>query len=304
MSSSRLRRLFAAVALAIPLAAAPAAAQAEAHAAPPQPLTVYQMNLCNSGSAPCFQLKRDYYGADGSGLRDETIAARTMEQAVVQIQSLKTPPDIITLNEICEQDLNGLKQVLAYHGDSFFPVMSSDGDALPCEPTRGSTRYGSAILTKDPMPTPWSEHRLFHEFTEDNQDPGVTERRSMGCRKMTGFTACTGQLLNLDDHTDPDDPARPYTEAQCKELVGEAETFADGQPLIIAGDLNLRWTDDSPDDQQSLQNCLDESENGNLTRKSDGDVQHVITTMDFADVGVKESPEWFTDHPALWAKLQ
>jgi hypothetical protein len=304
MSSTRLRRLLAVAALAIPLAAAPAAtaaARAEPQVVPQY--RVYQLNLCNSGSAGCFDKKRDHEGHQRQS--DEDLAAMTMDEAVYRVQQLATPPDVITINEICEQDLDGLKQRLGfdgveYRGDSFFPVMSRKGGALPCADTRGSTRYGSAIITRDAMPEPYSEHRLWRPFVI--QDERFDELRSMGCRKMDGFTACTAQLLNLADHTDPDDPARPTTEAQCKELVEESVSFADGQPLIIAGDLNLKWSADAAEDQKSLQRCLDVADN--LTRKGDGDVQHVITTMDFLDVGAGDQPEWITDHPPLWAKLQ
>lgn len=301
MSSRRLRGLLVAAALAIPLAAAPAtatAAQAQRPAAP-HTLRVIQMNLCNSGSAHCFTKKRDHYGNIG----DDRIAKKTMAWAVKRVHSLATPPDVITLNEICGKDLTGLKKKLGYkgvtyRGDSFFPVRSKHGGALKCKSSRGSTRYGSAIITKAALPKPYATHRDYLKY--DSQWPYVAERRTMGCRKMSGFTVCTTQLLNIAKHGGPDS-RRQYTEAQCLQMIERAQKFAGRDPLIIAGDLNLKWSKKTPADQASLRRCLKASTRY-VTRKSDGDVQHVITTMHVAKVAAKASPKWITDHPTLWVK--
>lgn len=304
MRVSLLKRLLPAVALVLPLAApaaVDAASSAKEPAAVPTP-RVLQMNLCNSGlAAHCWDDK------PGS---NETRAALTMKKAVEVIE--KVDPDIVTLNEVCEDDLEydgGLKEAIGFQGDSFFAEHKLDpetgkGGPYTCGGERnGGGDYGSAILTRDPLPEPYSEHRFEKLFYA--QYDGASEQRVMGCRKMTGFTACTGQLNNMKGDEDYN-ARRNVTRGQCAELVGRAGDFAAGQPVIVAGDLNLHWSSEKPDEQRALRDCIDVDHDGNAdyTRKSDGGVQQVITTGSFGEDGthVEDMGDW-TDHPALWADL-
>lgn len=334
MRRGRLTGLLACAALAIGLIAVPTggAATADEGSEQKSQVRVLQLNLCNSGMAHCFtEGKHDLldHDHDPDALYSEHLAERypkalekhgldaalaedTVTEAVQKIKGLKALPDVITLNEVCEQDVAGgldlesLKSQIGYAGDSFFPVENKDGDAQQCAGSRGGGDYGSAILTKEALDTPYPTHRLSRVYDEENQYSGADERRSMGCRKMPWATVCTTQLNNLAEPDKPEyDETLDATEAQCKQFMEEATDLADGQPVVLAGDLNLRWNHE--DQKQRLKTCIgtgnDALESGSYTRKSDDDLQHVVTTGSFvADVGTSDFR--LSDHPTLWAKLK
>ncbi|MFI6499568.1 endonuclease/exonuclease/phosphatase family protein [Nonomuraea typhae] len=271
-------RLLPGLALLLPLVGAPSAAAEENGAE--STVRVLQMNLCNSGFAGCWA------GKPGDDARK---AERTIARAVEEI--LRVKPQVVTLNEICSDDLKGLKERIRFQGDSFFKVYKGD-DPYRCGGKRGGGGiYGSAILTREPLRKPYSTYRFERVLTVQYDRK---ERRVMGCRKMPWGTVCTAHTNQIKD----DDYRKrlTVTGAQCREVMREARRFAGTGPIIVAGDLNL---DGDKSDQRAK---LDECTAGYASR-SDGGVQHVITTKRFAGTGSTDMSPW-TDHDSFWANLQ
>ncbi|MBB5083858.1 hypothetical protein [Nonomuraea endophytica] len=274
------RQLLPGLTLLLPLAVAPPAA-----AAPDPHVRVLQMNLCNSGHAACW--------ADKPKAPNQDPAKETINQAVIKINDLATKPHAITLNEICSDDLNGLKERIGFQGDSFFQVYKGDKPYECGGGRNGGGIYGSAILTREPLRKPYSTYRFEKLFAA--QYTGSDEQRVMGCRKMPWGTVCTAHTNQLKKGAEYIHRLK-VTGEQCVELMTEAVAFADGAPLIVAGDLNLEWN--ALAEQEKLRECA-----VGHTRRSDGGKQHVITTKTFVETGVSDMSDW-TDHPTFWAKLK
>ncbi|MFI6392535.1 endonuclease/exonuclease/phosphatase family protein [Nonomuraea sp. NPDC050540] len=265
--------------------------------APPRPIRVLQMNLCNSGLARhCWDKKP---GAP------QNRAGATMQVAAAEIARIK--PTAVTINEICSGDLEGFKQKIGFKGDSFFTVLEgAPGSRTPkkCgqpgKPSKGGD-YGSAILTKEPLREPYSEFRLEKAFDTQRNDREV---RVMGCRKMPWATVCTAQLHAVPSQESDEDYLRSVqvTADQCFQLSREARRFAGDGPLIIAGDLNLRWN--KPHEQNALNLC-----GKGLIRKGDGNRQHVISGKTFGEPQTEPWPDTsepdtvWTDHPLFYVDL-
>ncbi|MFI6396289.1 endonuclease/exonuclease/phosphatase family protein [Nonomuraea sp. NPDC050547] len=115
----------------------------------------------------------------------------------------------------------------------------------------------------------------------------------MGCRKMRSFTVCGTHLGFVT------------SEKQCTQLLQTANTWASRGPLIISGDMNLRW--DNDDEQRKLKNCMRNVPG--FTRKSDGNRQHVFTRnggwgfLATGATGTVSMGPW-SDHDAFWADLR
>ncbi|MFE0156171.1 endonuclease/exonuclease/phosphatase family protein [Nonomuraea sp. NPDC059007] len=268
-----------------------------AESAPPRPIRVLQMNLCNSGLADhCWNKKPG---------EPEERAAKIMQVAATEIARIK--PTVVTINEICSGDLEGFKQKIGFKGDSFFTVLKGAAGSRtplkcgqPGNPSKGGD-YGSAILTREPLSEPHSEFRLEKALDAQQND---SEVRVMGCRKMPWATVCTAQLHAVpsgEDHVDYLRSVR-VTAEQCLQFSREAMQFAGDGPLIIAGDLNLRW--DKPREQDALNLC-----GLGFTRKGDGGRQHVISGKAFGQPQTDPWPDTsepdtvWTDHPLFYVDL-
>ena len=123
------------------------------------------------------------------------------------------------------------------------------------------------------------------------QDAGDPEERVWLCVRVTaGFDACTTHLANM---------SRTVALAQCQYLLTVAIPALrreDGSPpMVLGGDLNL-GSSGAPD----VRSCVPPG----FLRRDDGDVQHVLTTTDFA-IGTTTTLDLAgtTDHLGLLVAL-
>jgi hypothetical protein len=231
-----------------------------------------QMNLCNSGVAPCYE--------DG--------------KAVTEAYGIITSGahDLVTLNEICEDDVRdelfpAIQEL--WPGDwtfwAFMPAGNrSTGSAYRC--TNGE-RFGNGMLgrmfTTSENPYLGVYGQL---YPESIQDGSSSEQRSWLCvNSDNNYWGCTTHLSSKGNTT---------TLNQCKHLMSTvipslwaAELR---HPTVVGGDLNLRYGG-SP----NVQDCVPPS---GWFRKGDGDVQHITVTNDFTFDFSRKTDMSYTDHDA------
>ena len=244
---------------------APAVAAVRAR---PTTLVVAQMNLCNSG----FAVKTCYrFG-------------RSIGEAVGRIHRYR--PDVVTLQEICEDDLLGrdgwgpLAQAMAdIYGNGhvsveFVPAVDRyTGDWYRCT---DKARYGTGLVYHG---RGGDQHHGWYG-SQDRSD----EMRAWGCATVVPgrVTACTTHLS-----THPDVALR-----QCRELMALLVAAPWVMPDVMVGaDLNL-----GPRDAQS---CLP----AGFARTGDGTLQHVVFRGGPAPPASGTEPMRYTDHPLLYARL-
>lgn len=239
-------------------------------AAPPGPVRVLQLNLCNSGIASCF-------------------SGRATTEAVAVIRAER--PDVVTLNEICRDDLAVLETAFTDAGppgavtSAFQPARNGDtGEAYLC---RNGQEYGIGIVSRRP---PGPDEPVSGIFPA--QDPADPEKRAWLCLHSGGDTAlsvCTTHLAYT---------VRAVTVDQCRYLFDTVVADLrerDGRPVVVAADLNLGSGDD-PD----LGSCLPTGS----ARADDGRVQHVVGTPGLTVSEVRTVDlNGATDHPGLLVSL-
>ncbi|HWO25410.1 MAG TPA: hypothetical protein VNO30_42005 [Kofleriaceae bacterium] len=250
-----------------------AAAQGDVASALPAryPFWVLQLNLCNSGFAGCYK--------NGQSIPEG--------QAVIQSNA----PDVVTLNEICENDVPQLAATLAnvYSGSTVVWAFKAAVDrrtnaAYKCKNGQG---YGIGLLAH--IPGTYSGHTTYSGVYA-SQDTGSNEMRVWLCLSATGnYYGCTTHLATVGS----------VALNQCKYLMNTAipsvRTSGGGyRPTVMGGDLNLKynWIPDAQD-------CVP---SGNF-RKGDGDVQHIIATTDFTFSSSKKISMTYTDHPGWFVAL-
>jgi endonuclease/exonuclease/phosphatase family metal-dependent hydrolase len=197
-------------------------------------------------------------------------------------------PDLVTLNEVCEDDLAVLRRALA--GVRPGEVVVSEFRAAYDRRTAGDFRcrnghrYGVGLLMR--APEPYRGHATYGDLFPV-QDPDDPEERAWLCvHAVAAFYACTTHLAYLSP---------PITLAQCRYLLDTAIPAMRAQdgylPTVLGGDLNLRYGG-SPD----VRDCVPA---GHL-RTDDGGVQQVVATTDLA-VRFSRLVEMdgTTDHPSL-----
>jgi endonuclease/exonuclease/phosphatase family metal-dependent hydrolase len=269
-SYGRLRRSIAAVACVVCTAALLAGSRAAGEVTD-QPLRVLQMNLCNSGIAGCY-------------------TGRSVAAAAEVIRG--EAPDVVTLNEVCEDDVEVLRRALSgvHPGE---PVLSAFRAAYDRRTAsdfrcRNGHRYGVGLLVH--LPQRYRGHTTYGGLYPV-QDPDDPEERAWVCVLAAGaFYACTTHLA----YTSPS-----IALAQCRYLLDTAIPGMRAQdgylPTVLGGDLNLRFGD-TPD----VRSCVPA---GHL-RTDDGGVQQVVAT---ADLTVRFSKliemDGTTDHPSLLVAL-
>jgi hypothetical protein len=228
-----------------------------------------QLNLCNSGQAGCY--------ADG----------QSIPEGVSVVTSRR--PDLVTLNEVCEIDVEGelfAAMTEAWPDDYVFWVFApaarrSSGGPVTCN---NGQRYGVGLIGHVAAAS-WTGFEFEGERYEP-QDPGQDEMRAWACALATGnYYACVTHLTNADHDVGFD---------QCSQLMSTIVPQYWGAhggelPTIVGGDFNLTFGG-SPD----VQDCVPTG----WYRKGDGDVQHVIATDSFAFDSTEETSLEFTDHPA------
>ncbi|MEU4476252.1 endonuclease/exonuclease/phosphatase family protein [Micromonospora sp. NPDC023888] len=235
----------------------------------PTILRVLQLNLCNSGRAGCY-------------------TGRSLERATEVISA--EAPDLVTLNEICQDDVAVLERVFAtvHTGRRVVSAFQAAGD----RPSGGDTRcrngqpYGLGLLTRartsDAAP---AVYRGIHP-TQDLADP---EERAWLCVDAV-LLACTTHLANT---------SYGVALAQCRQLLDTILPTIrrrTGQPpVLLSGDLNLRDGGD-PD----VRSCAPPGHQ----RIDDGALQHIVATT---DIGLccrrSVTMHGATDHPGLLATL-
>lgn len=236
-----------------------------------EPLLMLQMNLCNSGEAGCF-------------------TGRAAAEAATVIRTHK--PDLVTLNEVCQDDVDLLGEALAevHQGDKVVWAFEAAADRRTGDPyrcIRNGQPYGNGLLAH--VPASYRGHTTSGGIypAQDVADP---EQRSWLCLHAAGaFSACTTHLA----YTSP-----TVAFAQCGYLMDTAipamHARAGYEPMVLGGDLNLRFGG-TPD----LGSCV----SSDYRRVDDGGVQQIVATPDVTVhssslIGMAE-----TDHPSLLVAL-
>ncbi|WP_247663659.1 endonuclease/exonuclease/phosphatase family protein [Micromonospora sp. U21] len=234
-------------------------------------LRVLQMNLCNSGRAGCY-----------TG-RSVTAAAEVINAEM---------PDVVSLNEICRDDVTVLEDALAnvHTGGTVVSAFTAAGDRPSGSVTqcRNGEPYGVGLLTHlRAVTTPYTVRSGIYP-TQDVSDP---EERAWVCVHVPhALHACTTHLAAT---------SITVALAQCRHLldtVVPAIRRSNGYaPTVLSGDLNLRH-DRFPD----VRSCVPPG----YLRIGDGALQHVMATTDVTiccsrSIGMHGA----TDHPGLLATL-
>lgn len=237
-----------------------------------RPLRVLQLNLCNSGIAGCF-------------------TGRSTAEAAAVIRA--EIPDLVTLNEVCADDVSTLQEALA----EVLPretVVSAfqaardrrTGDGYRC---RNGRPYGIGLVSRWPA-APGSSAGGGIYPDQDTEDPEERAWLCLGVAAIPAVTVCTTHLAYT---------RQEVAAAQCRYLFGTViagiRKRDAAPPVVLGGDLNLR-IGDSPD----LRSCLP----AGSVFVDDGDAQHIVGTPGFV---VNESRRIdlrdTTDHPGLLVTL-
>jgi endonuclease/exonuclease/phosphatase family metal-dependent hydrolase len=231
---------------------------------------VLQLNLCDSGIAGCY-------------------TGRSVARAADVIRAER--PDVVTLNEVCSEDVTVLDRALSESDDgdvaSAFDaaVDRRTGQAVRC---RNGQRYGIGLLVRLRPP--------FRGYTTEGatysvQDTADPEERVWLClHAIDRFYACTTHLAS----TSPTVALR-----QCRYLLGTAipavRVHGGSDPVVLGADLNLT-TGALP----GVRACLP----AGFVRTDDGARQHVVASADFTVTASRAiTMHGTTDHPALLVDL-
>jgi hypothetical protein len=238
---------------------------------PAEPLRVLQMNLCDSGIAGCY-------------------TGRAVAQAATLIRA--DQPDVVTLNEVCQEDVDALDRAMrADGGGVVVSAFKSAGDRLTTGPyrCRNGQPYGIGLLIHLARYRGYTTSSGLYP-TQDLNDP---EERAWVCVYAIGdFYACTTHLA---------DTSRVIALAQCRYLMntiipGVRDRNGGLGPTVIGGDLNLGTTG-----AQNVEACVPSG----YLRRGDGGVQYVIATTDLSPASERTiAMHGTTDHPGLLVSLQ
>jgi len=256
---------------------------------------VLQMNLCDSGHAHCY-------------------TGRSVAEASEVIRA--EDPDVVTVNEVCQDDVAVLEAVLTgtdgvHDGGGRGVVVSAfqaawdrrTGAAIRC---RNGRPYGIALVARLAT-TPPAYDAVGGAYPM--QDGGSPELRAWLC--LGPRTAGSRPLVSTGPgpidtapaavavcttHLASGSPA--VARAQCAYLLETAipavRARAGSAPVILGGDLNLR-SDDSP----VAAPCLPAADR----RADDGQVQHVVATPELVVGSPRTIAMPATDHPGLLVTL-
>jgi|SRR5579859_3020562 len=214
------------------------------------PIRVLQMNLCGSGIAHCY-------------------TGRSVPEAASVIRA--QAPDVVTLNEICQSDVDTLRRAMA--GTAVVAAFRAAGDRRTGGPfrCRDGQPYGIGLLTRGVA-------RGIDSGLYPVQDPGDPEERAWLCASLGGLTACTTHLANT---------SATVALGQCRYLLARVP-----RPAVLGGDLNLGARDGLA--------CVP----AGFAAVDDGGVQHILATPGATVVwSASIDMAGTTDHPALLATL-
>jgi hypothetical protein len=267
-----------------PFRASPVVSAGQDHVEPAS-VRVLQMNLCGSGAARCY-------------------TGRSVQEAseVIRAQA----PDVVTVNEVCRDDVTTLEHALAATGaggvvGSAFQAAwdRRTGAALRC---RNGRPYGIGLVARlAPVPRGYTTIG----GTYPMQDPGNAEERAWLCLSpaapapgtpapntpaaATPVAVCTTHLASS---------SAAVARAQCGYLLDTAipavRAHAGTVPVVLGGDLNLR-SGGSPD----VRSCVPAGDR----RADDGLVQHVVASSELVIGSLRTIAMLATDHPGLLVTL-
>jgi endonuclease/exonuclease/phosphatase family metal-dependent hydrolase len=229
---------------------------------------VLQMNLCDSGIAPCYT------------------GGRAVAEAADVIRAER--PDVVTLNEVCSDDVSMLARTLMRaepRGQliSEFKAVAQPRAGRQVVRCRDGRPFGVGLLVHTGRP---DRGHTVSAGTYPSQDPADSEKRVWLCVHAIGhFYACTTHLANTDATVALD---------QCRYLMDTAlpalRIHDRADPVVLGADLNL--PDSRPPDAQS---CMPPG----FVRADDGGRQDVMAGPDHAVSGRSISMDGTTDHPGL-----
>jgi len=239
-------------------------------AATREPMRVLQMNLCDSGIAGCY-------------------TGRSVHEAAVVIGSDR--PRVVTLNEVCQQDVTTLARALSDVGSgavvSLFEAARDRRTGGPFRCVNGQ-QYGIGLIVR--IPSPYHGY-VRYSGVYPRQDARDPEERAWLClNALTQFYACTTHL---------DSTSTTVALAQCRYLLDRAipavRVQGGYQPTVVGGDLNLRQGH-APD----VRSCVP----ADYVHAGDGGEQQVMATDDFTVGGHRPmGMNGATDHPSLLVTL-
>jgi endonuclease/exonuclease/phosphatase family metal-dependent hydrolase len=255
-----------------PNAAEPAPGPSAPVAAVPVPsVRVLQLNLCNSGIAGCY-------------------TGRSTAEAATVLRAEK--PDLVTLNEVCRDDVAALERALAevVPGGGVASAFQAARDGRTGEPyrCRNGQPYGVGVVSR------WSRGPSADAGIYPIQDRNDPEERAWLCLDVAASPAlvvCTTHLAYTK---------REVAVAQCRYLFGTVIAGMRAReavvPVVLAGDLNL-GSRDSPD----LRSCVPPGS----ALVDDGGQQHVVATSELVVDGSRLIDlRGTTDHPGLLVMLR
>ena len=237
------------------------------------PLRVLQLNLCSSGIAGCY-------------------TGRSTDQAAAVVRA--EAPDLVTLNEVCQDDVADLERALADAVpdatvvSAFQPARNGrNGEPYRC---RNGRQYGIGLVSRWPsVPGAAASGGIYP--AQDREDPEERAWLCLDAAAAPPVAVCTTHLAYTK---------REVAAAQCRYLFETviAEIRArDGTaaPVVLGADLNL-GSGDSPD----LKACLPP----NSALVDDGGPQHVVATPEYVvDDHRTIDLRGTTDHPGLLVTL-
>ncbi|MEJ3653033.1 endonuclease/exonuclease/phosphatase family protein [Actinomycetes bacterium KLBMP 9759] len=238
---------------------------------PAVPLRVLQLNLCSSGIASCH-------------------TGRSTAEAAAVVRAEK--PDLITLNEACEDDVAALRQALAeaVPGAAVASAFQAardrrTGDGYRC---RNGWMYGIGVISRWPSEPGTPGGGIYP--AQDGEDP---EERAWLCMDLATagrVAVCTTHLAYT---------RRDVARAQCRYLfetvVGGLRARNGATPVVVSGDLNL-----GAGDSADLASCVP----AGAPLAGDGGQQHVIATPELTVDGSRTIDlRGATDHPGLLVVL-
>jgi len=248
-------------------AAAPAPAPAAA-----APLRVLQLNLCSSGIAGCY-------------------TGRSTDQAAAVVRA--EAPDLVTLNEVCQDDVADLERALADAVpdatvvSAFQPARNGrNGEPYRC---RNGRQYGIGLVSRWPsVPGAAASGGIYP--AQDRDDPEERAWLCLDAAAVPPVAVCTTHLAYTK---------REVAAAQCRYLfdtvIAEIRARVGTAPVVLGADLNL-GSGDSPD----LKACLPPYS----ALVDDGGPQHVVATPEYVvDDHRTIDLRGTTDHPGLLVSL-
>ncbi|MFM6848676.1 MAG: endonuclease/exonuclease/phosphatase family protein [Terrabacter sp.] len=232
---------------------------------------VLQLNLCNSGRADCY--------SEGRAISLASVLIRQYE------------PDVVSLNEVCRDDLDVLRRAMAAASPTTSPASAfgrvDDRDTQRPVRCRNGQDFGDGVLVAT---SPSAAIRIY-SGANPVQNPRDPEQRAWACIDVASrFTACTTHSTSAN---------ASVALQQCSHLLatvipglGRPDSLG---PVILGADLNLPARGSTSPDA-----CLPSG----YRRVDDGGLQDVVVSP---GIGVRSHSvidmQGTTDHPGLLVEV-